>query len=650
MPRRVGIKKSTIAKATRDERAAVKLAKKTGAADSFQNWGLNLGIGTNNALTGSTYGFNPVTRNRTMLEWIHRGSWIGGVAVDVIPKDMTRGGIDLQSTMKPDDAEEMDRAFVDLGIWHAVECVCKWSRLYGGAIGVYLIDGQDVRTPLRMETIQKGQFRGIAVLDRWMVDSDQQNLVQELGPFTGQPEFYRVNLDAPALRGKVIHYSRIFRMVGIELPYWQSVMENLWGISVIERMYDRMVAFDSATQGAAQAVYKCYLRHLKIKDFRQLASTGGKAYQGLATYVEMMRVFQGIEGITCIDSEDDFQVVTPNVSSGIAEALVQFGQQIAGALEMPLTRLFGQSPQGMNATGEADLITYYDGIKQKQENNLRVPLLKICRMIAQSRGIVVDDKFNFEFTPLWQMSEEMQSNISKADTESVLSVDGAGLLPQKTILQELRERGRRTGRWSNITDEILDAADEEMPPTPEELAEAGGEPEGGEPGSPPLSAGKPKPGKPPASAKQNDRRSRATDSDLPVSEVAGFQVVIEARRGERRWPDSPVLRADYGFVRRVPSAEGPQEWMDCFVGDEPNCGHATVVDMIKSNGAFDEHKVVFAMESHHEACEVVRDFYADLDVSVGKCTRVPVQVVREWFERGDLSRPFADQINPRRAA
>jgi len=42
-------------------------------ADSFQNFSLNLGLGTNNALSDSTYGFLPVTRDRTLLEWIYRG-------------------------------------------------------------------------------------------------------------------------------------------------------------------------------------------------------------------------------------------------------------------------------------------------------------------------------------------------------------------------------------------------------------------------------------------------------------------------------------------------------------------------------------------------------------------------------------------------
>ena len=36
----------------------------------------------------------------------------------------------------------------------------KWSRLYGGAIAVLLIDGQRFNTPQRIETVTRDKFEG----------------------------------------------------------------------------------------------------------------------------------------------------------------------------------------------------------------------------------------------------------------------------------------------------------------------------------------------------------------------------------------------------------------------------------------------------------------------------------------------------------
>ena len=44
--------------------------------DSFVNYQHKLGVGSDSPLSTATYGFNPITRQRTLLEWMYRGSWI----------------------------------------------------------------------------------------------------------------------------------------------------------------------------------------------------------------------------------------------------------------------------------------------------------------------------------------------------------------------------------------------------------------------------------------------------------------------------------------------------------------------------------------------------------------------------------------------
>jgi len=325
------------------DKAASGKGPKAKQQDSFVNFAHNLGIGADNPMTSSTYGFNPITRNRTLLEWVHRGSWLGGVAVDVVADDMTRAGVEIQGDISPDDIAKIDELSTSLGVWNSINDTIKWARLYGGCIAVILIDGQDTATPLRLNTIRKGQFCGLMPLDRWMVEPSMGDLVTEYGPSLGLPKYYSVTAQAPALSSMKIHHSRCIRLEGIRLPYWQRLMENLWGLSVLERLYDRMIAFDSATTGAAQLVYKSYIRTYKIEQLREAVAAGGDALNGIVSYVDMMRRFQGIEGMTLIDAKDDLSAATHGAFSGLSDALTQFGQQLSGALQIPLVRLFGQS-------------------------------------------------------------------------------------------------------------------------------------------------------------------------------------------------------------------------------------------------------------------------------------------------------------------
>lgn len=446
--------------------------------DSFNNFIASSGIGTNNVSSGGTYGFNPVSRIRTLIEWMYRGSWICGVGVDCVADDMTREGIEFSASMPEDDAELMQSALRRFQIWQSLNGVGKWARLYGGSLGYIAIKGQNPSTPLRLETVQKGQFEGLIVLDRWMVNPDLTRAIKVAGPDFGLPEFYDVvasSFQFPFPNAR-IHWSRLVRMEGVELPYWQKISENMWGISVLERLYDRLIAFDSTTQGTAQLVYKAYIRTLKVKNFRQLIATGGKALQGLTKQIEAMRMFQGNEGITLIDSEDDFDALS-YAFSGLDAVLDKMGEQIAGALQIPIARLFGQSPGGMNATGDHELKTYYDNIKRLQERWFRRPMDVILRIVAASEGIEIPEGFEYEFASLYEMSDKEKAEVNESNVRGLDAMAGLGF-PKRMILQEARKLGRRTGNWSSITDaDIKDADDDdEAMPSPAELIASANEP------------------------------------------------------------------------------------------------------------------------------------------------------------------------------
>lgn len=478
--------RAAVRDAKREEANRLKTLKQTGTAlaassiggsqvngvqsfDSFVNFAHKLGVGADNALTSSTYGFNPLTRNRLGLEWIHRGSWLGGVAVDVVADDMTRAGVDFMTEMDPADQEVIEKEAGDLAVWDQLNETIAWSRLYGGAIAVMLVDGQDLKTPLKLETVGPDQFKGLCVLDRWMIEPSLEDLVTEYGPHLGLPRYYKVQSNAPALRGMTIHHSRLAcRLVGVRLPYQQAMTENLWGISVLERLYDRLIAFDSASTGAAQLVFKAYLRTLSIPGLREVVAAGGRPLEGLVAYTDMMRRFQGIEGITLIDKEDLFEVQSTSAFSGVDSILTQLGQQVSGALQVPMTRLFGQAPSGLSTDDKSGMRNYYDSIQQQQRRNLG-GVTTIYKLIAASKRIKLPPNFATDFSSLYTLDDQAKSEVAAKVTEAVTKALDAGLISQQVGMKELRQSSRTTGVYTNISAEDIEAADEEVAPPMSEL-------------------------------------------------------------------------------------------------------------------------------------------------------------------------------------
>lgn len=485
-----------MSKARSIERAAARAAKADEAArlkaanaktsrtadastlDSIQNFAAALGLGMTNLASQAQYGYNPVTRNRQQMEWIHRGSWLGGTIVDLIADDMTRMGVDIEGEIDPEDLEAIEDDITALNVWGVLNDGIKWSRLYGGSAVVLLIEGQKMDTPLRLETVTKGQFKGVLAFDRWNLEPSVEDLITEFGPNMGMPKFYKVI--APGFPRINAHYSRVIRMEGIRLPYQQRLTENLWGGSVLERIYDRMVAFDSTTQGASQLAYKAHLRTLSIDGLRQIIAAGGPGYQGLLSQIAMMQSTQTNEGMSIIDTKDKFEVDAQSAFSGLKDLLGALAEQVAGSSQIPLVRLLGQSPGGLSSDGDSALKTYYDNIRQRQQV-YKPGITLIYRCSAASQGVDWEDSYGIKFRSLWQLTEVEKSEIAQKDGDTIGNAYNNNLITQSTAAKELRQSGRLTNRFTNISGEDIDAADEEYAVAPDPMDDGmggdGGDPE-----------------------------------------------------------------------------------------------------------------------------------------------------------------------------
>lgn len=456
------------------------------STDAITNMVARLGISTPNMMAGSTYNFLPISRLQQLMEWAYRGSWIVGAAVDCVADDMTRAGIQMNSDTDPDDIEQLSTAMNDTQMWPSLNETIKWSRLYGGALMVMQVDGQDMATELNPETVPLGGLKGFMVLDRWMVQQTFTDLVLDYGPDYGMPRFYDVIATAPFMPRQRIHYTRVIRMDGVTLPFRQRLAENGWGMSVIERLYDRLLAFDSGTMGAAQLLYKAYIRTYKVDGYRALIGAGGELLERFMKSMDLMRMMQSNEGLTIIDAKDEFET-HPYSFAGVPETLMILGQQISGALGIPLVRLFGQSPSGMNATGESDIRLYYDMINSTQEARLRRSLTRVFDVLWMSvLGMAPPDTWGFVFRSLRQLDETEKAELAERDSGTINTLHQGGIISTTIALKELKQSSIITGRFTNISEEDIEASEAapppwEQPPPGQMMPGMGGQP--GQPGA-----------------------------------------------------------------------------------------------------------------------------------------------------------------------
>lgn len=456
------------------------------ALDAFSNVLARLGAGTPNLLEGTEYSLQRMSRDFNTLNALYRESWIVRRIIDVIPADMLKNWITITSGLAPDVEKRLSLTLRRTQLIDKLKRGMQWGRLYGGALGVMLVkhQGYDLSQALQLDWIMPGDFAGLLIFDRWNGVNPSSELIEDISdPDYGYPKYYTVT--DPAGGGSVkIHHSRVIRFTGNTLPFWEKIAEMQWGASVVESIFDELRKRDNVSWNIAQLTFMANIRVLKMQDLGQLlAATDNESQAELLRTLEAQNMLLNNMGMQVMDAADGLET-HQYTFGGLADCYQQFIMDISGAAEIPVTRLFGRSPSGLNATGESDLQNYYDMIAEKQESYLRPILNKVLPpFIISTLGSLPDD-FDFEFDPVAEPTDKERADLAKCGTDNVVAAYNAGLISQRTALKELKQQSERTGVWTNITDEDIERASDSVEPPGEMGGMFGGE----EPIEPQVSA------------------------------------------------------------------------------------------------------------------------------------------------------------------
>ena len=433
-------------------------------ADSFSNVPGRLGFGTPNLMESAEYPVTRLTQNYGLLNSMFRNDWIAAAIVTAIPTDMCKNWYTLKGQITPEQIAEYETVERKTKIKRQILRGLKWGSLFGGAAGIIVVQGQEdmLDQPLNLHMIMPGQFRGIIIADRWSGVYPDTTLVQDIDdPDFGTPEFYNFAMsETDIANGIKVHHSRVLIFPGEELPYNEAMAENWWGMSKLERVYTELTKRNTTSANIAQLIFQANIRTYKMANLGELLmATDPQSQRDLYQVLSAQNHLMSSMGMNVMDKEDEFST-SQYTFSGVSDVYELFMLDVAGAAETPVTKLFGRSPAGMNATGESDLTNYYDKVSGLQEEKLRPLLEKLMPVISMSTWGAIPDDLAFEFNPVRDTSEQERANLIQQSTAAVTSVFSAGIISQRTALLELRQTGIPLGMWSNITDEDIAAADD----------------------------------------------------------------------------------------------------------------------------------------------------------------------------------------------
>ncbi|TWG90333.1 hypothetical protein L598_000700000900 [Mesorhizobium sp. J18] len=405
------------------------------------------GLGTERDKAATVYYTDP-TIDLQQLVAAYRTSWLPRKIIDIPALDSCRAWRSWQA--KNPQIEKLEEEETRLGVQGKVLEARKKARLFGGA-AIYFDLGDDASQPLNVEKVRAGGVRFLTVLTPRQLQPGEIE-TDPLSPLYGRPKEYTV-VSGTAAQAK-IHPSRLAIFIGNELPDRDitSGASYAWGDSVLTSVLEAVKQADSTSANIASLIFEANVDVVTMEGLMAYVGTPDGERKVTDRY-RIAATGKSINRMLILDGKEKYERKAASFTN-LHELMDRFFQNVSGAADIPMTRLFGMSPGGLNATGEADLRNYYDRIASGQTLEMQPALANLDECLIRSALGTRDPDIHYVWNPLWQMSEKERAEIFKAKSDAARTIAGKGgmespLMPVEALsdafVSELVEDGTLAG-------------------------------------------------------------------------------------------------------------------------------------------------------------------------------------------------------------
>lgn len=396
------------------------------------------------------------------LSQLWQGDPIAKVVIEAIVDDGMRAGFQIAYHGEEDHDRELVRDVSDaageLDLEEKARLAAKAARaLYGSGILLVVNGG-------RMSTSQPLKDERVVSVDHLITFDSRDMQVQtwtldEHSTYTYTPQALSM---AGTAAGATIDSSHVVVFPGVDttirdrqetwLGWYRPVLQH-----VVETIRDYRQSWQSTVamlQDGSQGV-------LSLPDLARTIATVGRSV--LETRLSLIQLYRWTGRIMPIDAgsgngavpAEKFEWVERSFA-GIAELLREHQPLVAQAAEMPITRLFGRSPAGLNATGVSDERAWYATVQAWRRAKITPALERIVRIIAKANGATDWTRWGVDWPELEVLSSAERAALEKAEAETD-SIRVALGMPEEVILRHRYGGGAYTHEPPLLTEEDLAA-------------------------------------------------------------------------------------------------------------------------------------------------------------------------------------------------
>lgn len=384
-------------------------------------------------------------------------------ASEIISKEMTRKWLTIISTGdeaiddKSDKIKEIEAEFKRLNVKEVFYKVIEQDGLFGRG-QIYLDTGatdkpDELVTPLS-ESASKigiGTLKRLVPVESMWTYPNAYNATDPLKPDYFVPQEWYV-------MGKRVHASRLMFFVFRQVPDILKPAYVFGGLALSQMMKPYVDNWLRTRQSVSDLVHSFSVSGLKTNLSGIL---NGGASDMLSLRAQLFNQGRDNRGLMLVDAdtEEFFNVSTP--LSTLDQLQAQSQEQMSAVTGIPLVKLLGITPSGLNASSDGEIRAFYDWIESQQEANLTPHMNRLMNIIQLSLFGEIDPEISFKWNPLWSMNETEAAAVRQTDATTDSIYINSGVISPEEVRTRIASNIDSPYASLDLDDNAIELPDEE---------------------------------------------------------------------------------------------------------------------------------------------------------------------------------------------
>lgn len=363
---------------------------------------------------------------------------------ETIASEMTRAWITFEASGGDDEAkakaDKIKSIEAEFGRLHVQEMFRKAAEGdgYFGRGHIYLDfgvsdDREELKAPIgdghnamSKTKVQKGSLARLRYIEPMWVAATTYNSTDPLKGDWFKPTGWYV-------MGKEVHSSRLLTFIGRPVPDLLKPTYLFSGLSMSQMAQPYVDNWIKTRDSVSKLISSFSMTGLKTNLTERTEIDDGAE---LLARLKLFTTMRDNRGTLAIDkeSEDWFNISVPLGTLDKLQAQSQ--EQLSSVSSIPLVKLLGITPSGLNASSDGEIRVFYDWIAAYQGVLFRDNLHRLLGFVQMSLFGEVDPAITCKFNPLYSLNEKEQAEVNKIEAET-----GKVLIDAKVISPE-EERKR----------------------------------------------------------------------------------------------------------------------------------------------------------------------------------------------------------------